>query len=449
MTTALATITAAQLPAHLQNNAQLLALNDSALGGIKSGGFPSIGIKGAKFFIKDPGAEEPEVLITMEVGGQRLPTPYLDTVILAANPNVSKKFYPGKYDPSAEDKTPECSSDNGITPDSHITAPKHHNCAECHQNKWGSKINEENGKEGKACSDFKRLVLTPSADLKFKALALDVTPSALKEYGAYVRTLTARNIPIVGVVTRITFDPAASFPKLQFNFLRFLDATEFAIVQERIVSDEVQAIVAPKRVVPIVPAAAPAPAVQPSISMPDPTTNNMAATVAAAAAATAANAPVSPVDIAAAQAAANVIAFPTGQPAVAQAGTVNFGGSPAADTTKKTRGKKVEPATPAPGVDAVTAAAAAVVTGVPVVDINTVPEPFKAAIIASGGLGSPGGDAIYAAMPKPAAAAVVSPTPPVTPAQPVTTFSVAPPSATVAGSPGDLNSQLTALLAKK
>lgn len=452
MTTALATLQNTQLPAHLQGaSAQSLALNDAALGGIKSGGFPSISIKGAKFHIKDSSAENPfqTIMVTMQDGVTQMPAPYLDLVVIAANPALSKEFYDRPYDDSADDKSPDCSSEDGVTPDAHITNPVSASCALCPKNAWGSKITPQ-GKETKACSDSKRLVIIPSAALDFKALALDITPAALKEYGAYVRTLSARNIPIIGVVTRVTFDPTAAFPKLQFDFQRFLSAEEFTQVQARIDSDEVRNIVAPKRVVPIQPAL-PAPA---GVTLPDPTSHNMATAISAAAANAANNAPVTEVDKNAAQAAAQVFQFPgsstiatnpntTGTTAAPAVGMV-FGQTPA-EPAKRGRGRPPKAAeAPAPAVDAtVTAAAVAAVTGTPpAFDINTVPEPYKAAIIAAGGPSSVGGAAIYAAVPK-----AVAPTPPVTQAQP-TAFATPAPNTTVASGP-DLASALAKLLGKK
>lgn len=437
MTTALATLQNTQLPARLQGvNSAMMALNDDALGGIKAGGFPSISIKGAKFHIKDPAAENPfqTIMVAMQ-DGTKMPAPYLDLVIIAANPALSKKFYDGPYDDDADDKSPDCSSENGITPDAHITTPVSSNCATCPKNAWGSKITPQ-GKDTKACADSKRLVILPSASLNFKALALDVTPAALKEYGAYVRTLSARNIPIVEVVTRVTFDPTASFPKLQFEFLRFLSDEDAAFVKERIDSDEVRNIVAPKRVVPIQPAA--------NTTLPDPTQHNMSAAIAAA------NAPVTPVDKLAAAAAAQVIPSTPAPAAPAAPSGMVFGATPTPAAPKRGRGRP--PANPspaaAPEVAVVTAAAAAATVApqpaaapVPApFDVNTVPEPYRAAIIAAGGANSVGGQTIYGAMPK-----AVAPTPPVTAAP---TFATPGPTTTVA-SGTDLAGALANLMGKK
>lgn len=447
MSTALTTLQNTALPAHLQAaGSQYLALNDSALGGINSGGFPSISIKGSKFHILDKSADPPVQTIMAMFNGSPMPAPYLDAVVIAANPALSKKFYEGKFDPDAEDKSPTCSSEDGIRPDAHITNPVNAACATCPKNAWGSKINEANGKEGKACSDFKRLVIVPSDNLEFKAMALDVTPAAIKEYGAYVRTLSARNVPIIGVITRLTFDTTASFPKLQFDFQGFLAPEQFEVVKGRIDSDEVRAIISPKR-----PAAQPA---LPAPTMPQPTTHNLSAAVTAAAAAAVAGTPMTPVDLNAAQAASNVVhlhpAAPTMQPTAA--GTVTFGvatPAPAAEA-KKPRGRPRNPE-PAqtPPVDAVTAAAAASVNaslGLP--DINAVPEPFKGAIVASGGLGSVGGDAVYSAyLATVKATTAVNATPPA--ANAGVSFVTPPPGSTVAATGGDLNAALAQLLAKK
>lgn len=435
--TALAILNTA-VPAHLQDASQFMALNDDALGGIKVGGFPRIGIKGSKFHLHDPEADPPVRLITDPTPGREgLPLMALDAVIVAANQGISKKFYDGKYDPDDEDKSPDCSSDGGLVPDAHIEKPVHTACATCPKNQWGSKINETNGKEGKACSDSKRLVILPVQDLTFKALALDVTASALKDYGAYIRTLSARNVSVVAVATRITFDPQAAYPKLQFQVLRYLTAEEYATVKSRIDADDVKAIVAPKRVVPLnrLPPAQPAPAAVSPLRMPDPTTHSVESAVAAGARSLLETNlhPVTPLDQIAAQAAL-VVTSP--QP---------FGG--AAEPAK--RGRK--PKTETPGVDAVTQAAAAALTGgvslgaTVGVDINTIPEPFKSTIIALGGLASAAGKAVYDAMPKATAAPapqVISPSPP------VTAGFASPPSGSQVVMGGDLSSQLAALLKK-
>lgn len=239
-----------QLPAFLQRqDLQQYAqkFNTEALGGIKVGGFPRISIAGSKFFIIDSSAEDPRQLITTQdpQTGAMLPSMALACVVVGTNPGLTKTYYEGAFQPG-DDREPDCSSDDGVTPDAHILSPQNTACATCPKNAWGSKITPQ-GTEVKACSDSKRLVILAAHDLNFKALGLTITPASLKEWGAYMRTLNNRNVPVFGVVTRITFDVHATFPKLNFTFERFLSEQEFGIVSQRMQSDEVKNIERPMR----------------------------------------------------------------------------------------------------------------------------------------------------------------------------------------------------------
>lgn len=268
-----------QLPAHLQTAEALAAIaayNAAAAGGIKSGGFPRISIKGGKFHIVK-GGETTTLMMEPAPGQPALPRMVLEVVVVAANPNLSKKFYEGDY-VQGDDREPTCSSDNGQVPDSHIGAPQSANCAQCPQNQWGSKVSKASGKDVKACSDEKRLAILPAQDLKYEALGFAVTPSSLGDWGKYVKALSDRNISVNAVVTNVTFDTTASYPKTLFSFNRFLDAAEYEQVQARAAGDDVKNIVNPVRqIVPQlaapaapVPAAPPAPPVIPIIPVQPP-----------------------------------------------------------------------------------------------------------------------------------------------------------------------------------
>ena len=236
-----------QLPAHLQGGdvaAQIAAYNAAAAGGIKVGGFPRISIKGGKFHEVSGGESA-----TLMQSGTNPPVPLmlLEAVIVSANPNLTKAYYEGEYVPG-DDREPVCSSDDGTVPDAHIgqnegTKKQGDACATCLKNQWGSKISKISGKEVKACTDNKRLVLLPAADLGYKALALNITPAALGDWGQYVKALSGRGVPVNSVVTSITFDNNASFPKLLFSFNRFLSVEDFERVKQRAEGEDVKSIV--------------------------------------------------------------------------------------------------------------------------------------------------------------------------------------------------------------
>lgn len=274
------------LPAHLMTPEALAAIaaaNAAAGGGIKTGGFPRISIKGGKFHLVK-GGETHTILNPPDApGAPALPKMLLQVVVVAANPAIVKTYYPGKFS-EGDDGEPTCSSDNGQTPDSHIAAPQSPACATCTQNAWGSKISEASGKEIKACSDSKRLVILPAENLDYEAFALSITASALTGWGKYVKALSDKKIPINAVVTNVMFDSSASYPKLVFSFGRLLTAEEYAKVGVRVKGEDVQNIVSPVRsinvAVPLLPsqvAATPAPAASVVLTPATPPVGTLAA----------------------------------------------------------------------------------------------------------------------------------------------------------------------------
>ncbi len=237
------------LPAHLltpEAQAAIAAANASAGGGIKVGGFPRISIKGGKFHLVKGGVTTTIVNPPEATGAPPLPKMLLQVVVVAANPALTKTYYPGKYQ-EGDDGEPTCSSSNGQQPDPHIAAPQSSACSTCEQNKWGSKISEASGKEIKACSDSKQLVILPAENLAYDAYGLSVTASALTAWGKYIKALTDKGIPFFAVVTNVMFDSTAAYPKLVFSFGRLLTTEEYAKVQARIPGRDVQDIVAPTR----------------------------------------------------------------------------------------------------------------------------------------------------------------------------------------------------------
>ena len=249
MSTAIATIP--DLPSYLQVGSEAArARNLAAMGGIKAGGFPRISIGGAKFHLIDG---DDKILLT-DPNNPELPAMQLEVSVVGFNPGVSKTYYKGKWQ-EGDAGEPDCSSDDGITPDPHVSTPPCTNCANCPQNQWGSKISEQ-GKQIKACSDNKRLVILPVSDLdESKAIAFTITPASLKPWAEYVRLLDSKGVEISTCVTKIQFDPTVTFPKLQFKFGRYLAPEELAIIRERETEDDVRLIASPRKSAPQAPRA--------------------------------------------------------------------------------------------------------------------------------------------------------------------------------------------------
>lgn len=155
----------------------------------------------------------------------------LDVIFVAARPGVSKRYFIKGYE-SGETSAPDCSSADGITPD--VADPISPKCATCPKNAWGS----GNHGKGKACNDYKRLVVAPLIDGRIaeQPAVLDVSATALKrprEYRGpeqflreYLTALHRHDIPEQSAVTRLGFTDA-EYPQLHFAFSRFAEEGEY------------------------------------------------------------------------------------------------------------------------------------------------------------------------------------------------------------------------------
>lgn len=198
------------LPAHLQRRNAPASITAVAAGGLSSGtGYPRISIRASRFHLVEDGTTT------------TLPDLFLSTVIIGANPRVSKAFYAAQYDGSDDPKAPDCYSLDGVKPAADATNKQSALCANCPKNAWGSKVTPQ-GKQAKACADKKRLAVVAADDPEGSIYLLEVTPAAFPDFAQYVKNLQLRGIHVETVQTKIGFDNKASFPKLTFAFGGFL-----------------------------------------------------------------------------------------------------------------------------------------------------------------------------------------------------------------------------------
>lgn len=195
----------------------------------------------------------------------------LDTIIVGANPRVSKVFYAGAYDSSAENVRPACWSSDGVKPDNNVTAPVSSSCADCPHNVLGSKI-LPSGAKSKLCADQRHLAVVPAAD-PTKVYSLTVPVSGMKALREYFKELTNYNIGPEEVITELGFDDQASFPKITFKQKGYVPEKAILKVDQLLESDSVKvatrqlsvmannALAAPVAKPAIAAAPAPAPAV--------------------------------------------------------------------------------------------------------------------------------------------------------------------------------------------
>jgi hypothetical protein len=215
-----------QLPAHLRK-ADAAAVNNALTAGV-TGGFAVLSIKGKTFTIVQGDTRN----IITKPDDPDEPASNIQVVIVDANPNLSKVFYSSEYEEGSVAK-PTCMSEDGKRPSADAQEPQSKNCATCPHNTWGS---GKNGR-GKACSDSRRLAVSPAGQIN-EPMLLRVPPASLKPLQEYGTMLAKRGVSFDAVVTKIRFEPGESSPKLVFSPVGFLDEAQYEEVQT-IKQDEV------------------------------------------------------------------------------------------------------------------------------------------------------------------------------------------------------------------
>lgn len=125
-------------------------------------------------------------------------------------------YYEGKFDPN-NIQPPNCfaigANPKAMVPSSNAPEVQAKDCQGCPQNQFGSSGN------GKACKNGRKLaVLPPGADADTPIWTIDVSPTAIKGFDAYVQSVARMfQTPPVGVVTTVSFDDSVDYAKLVFS----------------------------------------------------------------------------------------------------------------------------------------------------------------------------------------------------------------------------------------
>ena len=201
-----------ELPEYLKKLVEEQGGVDSGQLVSSTGSVPRISLKGKKFRFLVDGEEVKKTAEPITV------------VILGVQPEhgMAKTFYKGKYNPN-DSGPPECSSENGIRPDSWVSEPQSSSCSTCEQNVWGS-ATAMSGKKAKACRDSKRLwVVEPDEIEGGKLYILNITISSLKAVSEYGKTLISNQLPMAAVMTKVTIDEESDFPMMTFELAGVLE----------------------------------------------------------------------------------------------------------------------------------------------------------------------------------------------------------------------------------
>lgn len=159
----------------------------------------------------------------------------LDTIVVGANPRISKVFYNKQYDQSDDTIRPECWSNDGVRPDPSVENPVNQSCADCPYNVLGSKI-LPSGAKSKMCADQRHLAVVPAAD-PTKVYSLTVPVSGMKALREYFKELGAYGIGPEEVITELGFDDSASYPKITFKQKGYVPERAIDNVDKLIASD--------------------------------------------------------------------------------------------------------------------------------------------------------------------------------------------------------------------
>lgn len=177
------------------------------------------------------------------------PAGYLDVIILGSAGHKSKSFYP-KWDPNNQDsgERPICSSMDGVVPDQDVQQKQADACALCPRNVWKQ---EANGRKGRECSDGKRLavfVLPQQTQVLFgqaihEPAFLRVPAASLNSLAIMGDMMQSRGRYFTTYVTRITFDPQESHPKMVFTPILKLDDTHAPGILKLVQDPQVERII--------------------------------------------------------------------------------------------------------------------------------------------------------------------------------------------------------------
>lgn len=145
--------------------------------------------------------------------GTKTPGPLELVIVDFTSKNM---FYEGAFDPK-NISPPACFAlGNDIAtmaPSKNSPVPQSSSCATCPMNQFGS------AGDGKACKNCRVLaVLPPDATEDTPLWLLSTSPTANKGFDGYVGQVARLfEMPPVGVVTTVSFDPSVTYAKLQFG----------------------------------------------------------------------------------------------------------------------------------------------------------------------------------------------------------------------------------------
>jgi hypothetical protein len=224
-----------KLPAYLKNSKALMAVNADVATGSS---FPVLSIKG-KVFTLIKGSEKKR--ITRMVDGEEEAASSTQLVAVRAN-TKARVFYANAYsEDSSEGARPTCYSSDGVAPAADSLEMQAKKCQLCPHAVWGSKKSAP-GQEAKgtACSVNTRIaVIDPNADNE-TAYLLRVPAGSRGNFAKACEMGDTRGLPYNAMVLKVSFDPEAPSPRLEFKPIGLVSDEVYDKVQALYESEEVK-----------------------------------------------------------------------------------------------------------------------------------------------------------------------------------------------------------------
>ena len=148
----------------------------------------------------------------------------LDVIVVNVAKDVSRTYYVGTYDPTAEAAPPTCWSADSKVPHPSVENPQHKNCNDCPMNIAGSGQGNT-----RACRFKQRIAVVLADDIDSGVHMLEIPATSLfgkgdishMPYQQYFKYVASQGHSIDRLVTRISFDDDADTPKLFFAPIGF------------------------------------------------------------------------------------------------------------------------------------------------------------------------------------------------------------------------------------
>jgi len=232
---------ASSVPAYLRNPELARKANEEAASGISTGYPARVKLSNGKFAMVNGAGEESMFPASKLVIGPD-ENQYLPIIVIRAKRSLSKSWYVKPWDPTSDVTTPpDCFSEDSERPDATATSPQSDTCAACPHNAFGSGKNQAGeATKGKACADTKILAAHVPG---FGVHSFKVPAGSLKNFGIYVKQLSANGIPLGTVKTLVGFDPTVTTSILVFKFGGYLPENLIPKLAEMSESIEVREIV--------------------------------------------------------------------------------------------------------------------------------------------------------------------------------------------------------------